>query len=85
MHALPVVLVAALVFLIGIAMVVGATGSLNMAEIAARASDLEGFAQPALGRVLSIRKLDDYWVVVGSARSLAQAPTRLDDDEASRP
>jgi multicomponent K+:H+ antiporter subunit D len=48
LHYIAINLAAALVFLIGIAMVVGSTGSLNMAEIAARASDLEGFAQPAL-------------------------------------
>jgi multicomponent K+:H+ antiporter subunit D len=48
LHYIAINLAAALVFLIGIAMVVGATGSLNMAEIAAVASNLEGFAQPAL-------------------------------------
>ncbi|MHB2266953.1 monovalent cation/H+ antiporter subunit D [Aliihoeflea sp. PC F10.4] len=48
LHYIAINLAAALVFLIGIAMVFGATGSLNMAEISALASELEGFAQPAL-------------------------------------
>ncbi|WP_173934645.1 monovalent cation/H+ antiporter subunit D [Chelativorans sp. Marseille-P2723] len=48
LHYIAVNLVASLIFLIGIAMVFGATGSLNMAEIAMRAEGLEGFAQPAL-------------------------------------
>lgn len=48
LHYIAVNLVASLIFLIGIALVFGATGSLNMAEIALRAASLEGFAQPAL-------------------------------------
>ena len=41
-------LVASLIFLIGIAMVFSAAGSLNMAEIALRAETMHGFAEPAL-------------------------------------
>ncbi|QDC00441.1 monovalent cation/H+ antiporter subunit D [Mesorhizobium sp. 8] len=41
-------LVASLIFLIGIAMVFSAAGSLNMAEIALRAESMQGFALPAL-------------------------------------
>jgi len=48
MHYIAVNLAASLVFLVGIAMVFGATGSLNMAEIALRAENLQGFARPAL-------------------------------------
>jgi multicomponent K+:H+ antiporter subunit D len=48
LHYIAVNLGASLIFLIGIAMVFGATGSLNMAEIALRAEGLEGFARPAL-------------------------------------
>jgi multicomponent K+:H+ antiporter subunit D len=48
LHYIAVNLVASLIFLIGIAMVFGATGSLNLAEIAVRAETLQGFAQPAL-------------------------------------
>lgn len=40
-----------------------------------------GDEAPALGRVISIRKLEEFWVVVGSSRSLAQAASRLDDDQ----
>ncbi|MBL8578334.1 MAG: monovalent cation/H+ antiporter subunit D [Mesorhizobium sp.] len=48
LHYIAVNLGASLIFLIGIAMVFGATGSLNMAEIALRAESLEGFARPGL-------------------------------------
>ncbi len=48
LHYITVNLGASLIFLIGIAMVFGAVGSLNMAEIAVRADTLEGFARPAL-------------------------------------
>ncbi len=48
LHYIAVNLVSSLIFLIGIAMVFGATGSLNMAEISVRAASLEGFAGPAL-------------------------------------
>ncbi len=48
MHYIAVNLGASLIFLVGIAMVFGATGSLNLAEIALRAEGLEGFARPAL-------------------------------------
>ncbi|MEQ1941655.1 monovalent cation/H+ antiporter subunit D [Mesorhizobium sp. VNQ89] len=48
LHYIAVNLGASLIFLVGIAMVFGATGSLNMAEIALRAESLEGFARPAL-------------------------------------
>jgi len=48
LHYIAVNLVASLIFLIGSAMVFGATGSLNLAEIAVRAETLQGFAQPAL-------------------------------------
>src|SRR5690606_1363514 len=48
MHYIAVNLGSSLIFLIGIAMVFGATGSLNLAEIALRAEGLEGFARPAL-------------------------------------
>lgn len=41
-------LVASLIFLIGIAMVFSAAGSLNMAEIAFQAETMQGFALPAL-------------------------------------
>lgn len=48
LHYIAVNLGASLIFLIGIAMVFGATGSLNLAEVALRAETLEGFATPAL-------------------------------------
>lgn len=48
LHYIAVNLGASLIFLIGIAMVFGATGSLNMAEITLRAETLDGFARPAL-------------------------------------
>jgi len=48
LHYIAVNLGASLIFLIGIAMVFGAVGSLNMAEIALRAETLQGFARPAL-------------------------------------
>lgn len=48
MHYIAVNLGSSLIFLIGIAMVFGATGSLNMAEIALRAEALEGFTRPIL-------------------------------------
>lgn len=48
MHYIAVNLGSSLIFLIGIAMVFGATGSLNMAEISLRAESLEGFARPIL-------------------------------------
>jgi multicomponent K+:H+ antiporter subunit D len=48
MHYIAVNLGASLIFLIGIAMVFGATGSLNLAEIAIRAEGLQGFARPAM-------------------------------------
>ncbi|MCO6387412.1 monovalent cation/H+ antiporter subunit D [Aliihoeflea sp. 40Bstr573] len=48
LHYIVINLVASLIFLIGIALVFGATGSLNMAEIALRAQSLEGFTEPAL-------------------------------------
>jgi multicomponent K+:H+ antiporter subunit D len=48
LHYIAVNLVASLIFLIGIALVFGATGSLNFAEIGLRAGSLEGFARPAL-------------------------------------
>ncbi|MBX3582323.1 MAG: monovalent cation/H+ antiporter subunit D [Rhizobiaceae bacterium] len=48
MHYIAVNLVTSLIFLIGIAMVFGATGSLNLAEIALRAEWLEGFSRVAL-------------------------------------
>ena len=48
LHYIAVNLAASLIFLVGIAMVFGAAGSLNMAEIAVRAEGLEGFARPAL-------------------------------------
>ncbi|MCO5070868.1 MAG: monovalent cation/H+ antiporter subunit D [Rhizobiaceae bacterium] len=48
MHYITVNLGASLIFLVGIAMVFGATGTLNLAEIAVRAEMLEGFARPAL-------------------------------------
>jgi multicomponent K+:H+ antiporter subunit D len=48
LHYIAINLGASLLFLIGIAMVFGATGSLNLAEIALRAEALQGFARPAL-------------------------------------
>lgn len=67
-----------------------APAGLRIADLSEKSALLEwrdGFRRvfvgdeaPALGRVLSIRKLEDFWVVVGSSRSLAQAPTRLDDE-----
>ncbi len=48
MHYIAMNLGASLLFLIGIAMVFGATGSLNMAEISLRAETLQGFARPGL-------------------------------------
>ena len=48
LHYIAVNLGSSLIFLVGIAMVFGATGSLNMAEIAVRAEGLEGFARPGL-------------------------------------
>lgn len=48
LHYIAMNLGGSVVFLIGIAMIFGAVGSLNMAEIATRAEDLEGFARPAL-------------------------------------
>ncbi|MBL8581205.1 MAG: monovalent cation/H+ antiporter subunit D, partial [Rhizobiaceae bacterium] len=48
MHYIAVNLGASILFLIGIAMVFGATGSLNLAQIALRAETLTGFARPAL-------------------------------------
>lgn len=48
LHYITVNLGSSLIFLIGIAMVFGATGSLNMAEIALRAEALEGFSRPIL-------------------------------------
>ena len=46
-----------------------------------------GDQNPEIGRVLSIRRLDDYWVVVGSERSLAQVappPAPKAEDPARR-
>jgi multicomponent K+:H+ antiporter subunit D len=54
LHYIAINLAASLVFLIGIAMVFGATGSLNMAEISMRAAELEGFATPGLHVGLSM-------------------------------
>jgi multicomponent K+:H+ antiporter subunit D len=48
LHYITVNLGSSLIFLVGIAMVFGATGSLNMAEIALRAEALEGFSRPIL-------------------------------------
>lgn len=48
LHYIAINLGASVVFLMGIAMVFGAVGTLNIAEIAVRARGLEGFAQPAL-------------------------------------
>lgn len=48
MHYIAINLGASLVFLIGIAMVFSAVGSLNLAEISVRAENLQGFSQPAL-------------------------------------
>jgi len=48
LHYIAINLAASLLFLVGIALVFGATGSLNLAEIALRAESLDGFAQPAL-------------------------------------
>lgn len=48
LHYIAINLSASLIFLVGIAMVFGAVGSLNLAEIAIRAEALEGFARPAL-------------------------------------
>jgi len=48
LHYITVNLGASLIFLVGIALVFGATGSLNMAEIALRAEALEGFSRPIL-------------------------------------
>src|SRR5690606_19655229 len=46
LHYIAVNLVAAFIFLLGIAMVYGATGSLNLADIAQRAAKLDGFSLP---------------------------------------
>lgn len=72
-----------------------APAGLRIADLSEKSALLEwrdGFRRvfvgdeaPALGRVISIRKLDDYWVVVGSSRSLAQAPSRLEDDTPPNP
>lgn len=48
LHYIAINLGAALIFLIGIAVVFGVTGSLNMADVAIRAESLEGFAIPGL-------------------------------------
>lgn len=48
LHYIAINLGASVVFLMGIAMVFGAVGTLNIAEIALRAEGLEGFARPAL-------------------------------------
>lgn len=48
MHYVAVNLVASLVFLVGIAMVYAASGSLNMAEISLRAESMQGFDRPVL-------------------------------------
>jgi multicomponent K+:H+ antiporter subunit D len=48
LHYVAVNLVASLVFLVGIAMIYAASGSLNMAEIALRAESMQGFDRPAL-------------------------------------
>jgi multicomponent K+:H+ antiporter subunit D len=48
LHYIAVNLGASLIFLIGIAMVFGAAGSLNFADIAIRTGTMEGFALPAL-------------------------------------
>jgi multicomponent K+:H+ antiporter subunit D len=47
LHYIAVNLVASFIFLLGIAMVFGATGSLNLADIAGRAASLEGFPRSA--------------------------------------
>lgn len=48
LHYIAINLGVALIFLIGIAMIFGVTGSLNMADVAIRAGSLEGFAVPGL-------------------------------------
>ena len=48
MHYIAINLAASLIFLVGIAMVFSAVGSLNLAEISVRAEGLQGFNQPAL-------------------------------------
>lgn len=48
LHYIAINLGASLLFLIGIAMVFSAVGSLNLAEISVRAENLQGFALPAL-------------------------------------
>src|SRR5690606_26196015 len=47
LHYIAINLAASLIFLIGIAMVFNAVGSLNLAEISVRAQTLAGFARPA--------------------------------------
>lgn len=48
LHYIAINLVAALIFLIGLAMIYSAVGSLNMAEIALLSGNLEGFSRTAL-------------------------------------
>ncbi|MDX6804965.1 monovalent cation/H+ antiporter subunit D [Terrihabitans rhizophilus] len=48
LHYIAINLVASLIFLVGIALVFGATGSLNLAEISQKAVQLTGFSEPAL-------------------------------------
>ncbi len=47
LHYIAVNLVASAIFLLGIALVFGATGSLSMADISMRAPDLQGYLRPA--------------------------------------
>lgn len=48
LHYIAINLVASVIFLMGIAMVFGAVGTLNLAEISIRAQESEGFSTPAL-------------------------------------
>lgn len=48
LHYIAINLVASVIFLIGIALVFGAVGTLNLAEITMRYSNLEGFSRPAI-------------------------------------
>lgn len=57
MHYIVVNLVASLIFLVGIALVFSATGSLNLAEIALLSETREGFAGPTLQAGLAMLSL----------------------------
>ncbi|TRO95471.1 monovalent cation/H+ antiporter subunit D [Glycocaulis profundi] len=54
LHYIAINLAASLIFLVGIAMIFGAAGTLNMAELSVRAGEMDGFAGPALATGLAM-------------------------------